>query len=918
MAIIEQVESIHSIDAFADLVKSDSWQEYLSALARRPAVDEVERFRQAVAAARRRLSPEHADPELQTLREQIYADAADPESLRPLLARVSAIRASLPVRQYERLFGQVETSLGQLFSPALTGSGYSNRARRARDLFTEFAGRTRIEGAATDDYGNAAGTSYDLGRDGAFEGHTVHVLHLYTSEGFDFSLPAAAFQRKGFHLERRTSPGSPADFRRWLSEARQLWIVSNMSPVLKPDHVEVIREFWERGGALYVWGDNEPFYADANLLLHALFGPDLTMQGNLPGGKVVHEITPARRGFQPHLITTGLEHLFEGITVASLTEDVVARHGFAPLLYGSAGNLITVVRDPTPDRGAVMIDGAFTRLYCQWDEAGSARYVCNAACFLAAMTLPEDDPAKLEEKLEEEPDLLPYDPRGAFQGRCDLTGVSSGTWLVMSVEELGDALSNTSDFVLTDPLAAGARNCIFSDQLYEERIGQWIVLQGTDPFTHRPVVECLPLVDLSIARNRREYTRLLCKCLLGGKYLPTAARLLFFAVVDQMRGGSRRPAHRDAWEYLYRQCLENFTSTPEFGDLGSQMSLLDAMTAYFSPATDELVQVRRSFTTVGVIGRTLLREGRSTRGQIRGIARRALVKALVADAVAAEKARPDSVEPCLLGMLYENFHGIPTLNGGRIARDWPAFAQDRSLDRQRLERAIEASLLTPEEQSAVLHALLALDLRQYSAESAVGRLLADSPTFRAVWRGEDLPDVPALLNERFAPYREPIDWLDPHQVELPTFATTYGPSVFRCSCGYAFGDPTATVTEDNLVALAETRRKHFQEVYRAAGEGWYPREGTLHCNLHRAVQRVVKEQFTDATHFDQGMVGAVADYLRRDGKGFVCDPRLGKMIQQALDSYLDRRRAGQAHPEGVLTLRVKAEVERRLVYGLTD
>src|SRR5262249_13826511 len=148
------------------------------------------------------------------------------------------------------------------------------------------------------------------------------------------------------------------------------------------NHVKVIRDFWQRGGALYIWGDNEPYYADANVLLRALFGADLKMHGNVQGGKVVREVGKSRRGFQPHLITTRLEHLFEGITVASLREKVAEGYGFAPLLYGSAGNLITVVREPTPAAGAVMVDGAFTRLFCQWDEAGSARYVCNAACFL--------------------------------------------------------------------------------------------------------------------------------------------------------------------------------------------------------------------------------------------------------------------------------------------------------------------------------------------------------------------------------------------------------------------------------------------------------------------------------------------------------------------------------------------------------
>ena len=51
------------------------------------------------------------------------------------------------------------------------------------------------------------------------------------------------------------------------------------------------------------------------------------------------------------------------------------------------------------------------------------------------------------------------------------------------------------------------------------------------------------------------------------------------------------------------------------------------------------------------------------------------------------------------------------------------------------------------------------------------------------------------------------------------------------------------MTEEYLVGLAERRTKHFREVYRVRGAGWYPGEGTLHYNLHRAVQSVVKEQF---------------------------------------------------------------------------
>src|SRR5262249_17574162 len=223
----------------------------------------------------------------------------------------------------------------------------------------------------------------------------------------------------------------------------------------------------------------------------------------------------------------------------------------------------------------------------------------------------------------------------------------------------------------------------------------------------------------------------------------------------------------------------------------------------------------KSFTTIALIGRTVLAERRATRAQVRSIARRSLVKALAADAVASEKALPGTMQPRLLDMLYENFHGIPTLGGGRVVKDWPAFAHGVPADRRRLERVLETSLLSANEQTAVLHALLALDLRQYTAESAIERLLAEVPAFRAVWRYEDCGDVLPLLNDRFAAYEGAIDGADPHRGEVPPFATTYGPSVYRCVCGEVFGDPADELTEEVLHRLAEARREHFRAVYRA-------------------------------------------------------------------------------------------------------
>nr|MDO8113442.1 hypothetical protein [Candidatus Sigynarchaeota archaeon] len=77
------------------------------------------------------------------------------------------------------------------------------------------------------------------------------------------------------------------------------------------------------------------------------------------------------------IITTGLNVLYEGITIATIQKSP----GMTPLVYGSAKNLVTALYDKNGRRA--LFDGGFTRLYCNWDSAGTGRYVKNAAAWLA-------------------------------------------------------------------------------------------------------------------------------------------------------------------------------------------------------------------------------------------------------------------------------------------------------------------------------------------------------------------------------------------------------------------------------------------------------------------------------------------------------------------------------------------------------
>jgi hypothetical protein len=228
---------------------------------------------------------------------------------------------------------------------------------------------------AADRYGNAAGSQYDLAVDGAFAGQTVAVLQLYN---FDFENARGALREKGFSVYRwSNATPTPAVLRESLARANQFWLISGSTRTLTDAHVQVIREFFNAGHGVYIWGDNEPYYADANALAEGLFGG--RMEGNLIGSQVV-PLQGSNGGpgiLRDHLLSTGLEQLFEGITIATIQPNDALR----PLLYGSARNLVTAFYDH--DGRRAILDGGFTRLYNSWDTAGTARYVKNSAAWLA-------------------------------------------------------------------------------------------------------------------------------------------------------------------------------------------------------------------------------------------------------------------------------------------------------------------------------------------------------------------------------------------------------------------------------------------------------------------------------------------------------------------------------------------------------
>jgi hypothetical protein len=233
---------------------------------------------------------------------------------------------------------------------------------------------------AKDTYGNAGGSQYDLAVDGAFDGQTVVVLHFYTGGGFDFALPKAALAQKGFSTYRFINAApSVAELEKALNKANQLWIISGETMQLTEAHVKVIKKFFDSGHGLYLWGDNAPYVGDADLVARAIFDVSLVGAPYDAGEQVVGRQT--KQGdtglLADHLLTTGIEKLYEGHSIAFLPKVGALK----PLIVGTQKHVVAAYFDQDGKRA--IVDGGFTRLYINWDTAGTGRYVKNSAAWLA-------------------------------------------------------------------------------------------------------------------------------------------------------------------------------------------------------------------------------------------------------------------------------------------------------------------------------------------------------------------------------------------------------------------------------------------------------------------------------------------------------------------------------------------------------
>lgn len=245
--------------------------------------------------------------------------------------------------------------------------------------YTQWAGHNDVKSAPKDKYGNPNGTNYDLLRDGSMKGYKVLIINLCPEwdtcgQRENYNNPIKALENKGFEVIYRDE--FPADFARISASLCQVWLISGYSRTITDEQIRQIKAFYNQGKGVYLWADNDPFYADVNPIIKDLFGS--TMSGNYIGKQII--------GVQKHikdvgivaghLISTGISNFYEGVTISNVTMSQYLK----PLVYSSDKKVVTAYSDMDGKR--LLIDGGFTRLCVDWDSAGTDRYVVNAAGWL--------------------------------------------------------------------------------------------------------------------------------------------------------------------------------------------------------------------------------------------------------------------------------------------------------------------------------------------------------------------------------------------------------------------------------------------------------------------------------------------------------------------------------------------------------
>jgi hypothetical protein len=240
-----------------------------------------------------------------------------------------------------------------------------------------------------DQHGNPQGSSYDFGRDGDYTDCKILIGRPYSDDTTltdeQMQKPINALKVKGFQVDL-VKKKEEIISKLKSNEYDVAWITCINSDQGN-DFTSALKDFHSDGGSIFLFADNEPWIHPVNELLKEKFG--ITVAGDYKGEKILkYEANGYLKTgcFGRHNIFTGINNLFEGVTISYPvypTEE--SKSALVTVATASDGNPCIAVYDPPSesDEGRLCLDCGFTKLYINWDDAGTSRYIVNTSCWLA-------------------------------------------------------------------------------------------------------------------------------------------------------------------------------------------------------------------------------------------------------------------------------------------------------------------------------------------------------------------------------------------------------------------------------------------------------------------------------------------------------------------------------------------------------
>ena len=214
-------------------------------------------------------------------------------------------------------------------------------------------------------------------------GHRLLIGQFYTSGNME--IPIKVLENEHFLV---TTVKDETEFITELqsNDYSTVWVLSS-SIIYDSAFIPALIDFHRTGGAIFLLADNEPYLSHASEFLYRRF--DITLAGTYLGNRTLGYQNDGHRlsgAFGQHEIFTGIETLFEGVTICSPVFSTSKNEiALSTLATGTQGNTCIAVFDPpaASTEGRLCLDCGFTKLFINWNAIETARYVTNVSNWLA-------------------------------------------------------------------------------------------------------------------------------------------------------------------------------------------------------------------------------------------------------------------------------------------------------------------------------------------------------------------------------------------------------------------------------------------------------------------------------------------------------------------------------------------------------